>query len=350
MKVIAAPRSLTGPELAAAAKELVRLFTASEVARVCGTGAGNVGRWVHGNVTPRADSSQRLEIWHHAMTILRENHPDDGLVNWFYLGADDVKIEWEFRRSPLGLLSEYETEFVGPVIIRGATVARDRYQRLGRTPHHVAERFAAGEITREQLVQQLGCWNYLQEGAPPEWDIIPGALPSSFATVTAAHAENLIDDSVLREVLEIVQEERPRPAFVDVIHPAPQASNEEQLPAPNDPPADDLALLFLSLIAEGVSDHPELLPHQEPGQLGQVRSSRARLIPDEALSLAQEVAAARGISFTATAQAVGAALSDRELIATDAAGNRQVGRRLGGRVRRVWELPADALGLPQQAD
>lgn len=68
--------------------------------------------------------------------------------------------------------------------------------QLGRNAYEVAQRFAAGEITREQMLEALTRWPYRPSTPPPveEWNITPApAAAGSFeAAVGRAYDDGLL--------------------------------------------------------------------------------------------------------------------------------------------------------------
>lgn len=70
----------------------------------------------------------------------------------------------------------------------------------GATPYEIAQRFDAGELTREQTIDELGRWAY-RPGSPSDgydWSTID---LGEFAEVERAHTEHLLDDATYEEIL-----------------------------------------------------------------------------------------------------------------------------------------------------
>lgn len=70
----------------------------------------------------------------------------------------------------------------------------------GATAYEIAQRFDAGELSREQVVDELGRWDY-RPGSPSDgydWSTFD---PGEFAEVERAHTEHLIDDATYDEIL-----------------------------------------------------------------------------------------------------------------------------------------------------
>ncbi|MGP5254298.1 hypothetical protein [Brachybacterium alimentarium] len=73
----------------------------------------------------------------------------------------------------------------------------------GAGPYEICQRYSLGQLTREQLIEELVRWEY----APipePEWleDIVPSPGPGSWREVQKAHREGLIDDGTYDEVAD----------------------------------------------------------------------------------------------------------------------------------------------------
>ncbi|QHC71663.1 hypothetical protein [Rathayibacter sp. VKM Ac-2801] len=71
----------------------------------------------------------------------------------------------------------------------------------GGTPYEIAQRFAAGELTREQAVDELGRWRY-RPGSPSDgfdWTTLD---PGGFEEVRRALSDGLLDDAMYDEILD----------------------------------------------------------------------------------------------------------------------------------------------------
>lgn len=70
----------------------------------------------------------------------------------------------------------------------------------GASPYEVAQRYAAGELSREQLVDELARWPYrpVDPGDGVDWN---SYVPSDFADVTRALSHGLIDDETYCAIL-----------------------------------------------------------------------------------------------------------------------------------------------------
>jgi hypothetical protein len=71
----------------------------------------------------------------------------------------------------------------------------------GASPYEIAERYSAGEITREQLVEELVRWEYRPARATDGLDWMTGDSGEFSETVGRALDEGLIDDATYDEVL-----------------------------------------------------------------------------------------------------------------------------------------------------
>lgn len=95
-----------------------------------------------------------------------------------------------------------------PQVSRWATKGRTLLKRvespqLGRTPYHVAERFSRGEISREQVLQALTTWSYLDNETTTEGlhEDLLNYVPGSFDDVQAALLDDLIDEEIYSAAL-----------------------------------------------------------------------------------------------------------------------------------------------------
>lgn len=95
--------------------------------------------------------------------------------------------------------------------------ARGRKQQapdgqLACTAYEVAQRYAAGEITREQMLQALIGWDYVPgEPAPAnDWYGMPNDPPGSFEETTArAYRDGLISAQDYDEILDALADPEP---------------------------------------------------------------------------------------------------------------------------------------------
>ncbi|KJY44121.1 hypothetical protein VR41_00115 [Streptomyces sp. NRRL B-1568] len=76
--------------------------------------------------------------------------------------------------------------------------------RLGRSPEHVAYRYAAGEISREELIEALATWPYVPSQPISEglWDDYASFTPGSFDEVQRAANLSYIDDDTFEEIVQ----------------------------------------------------------------------------------------------------------------------------------------------------
>lgn len=76
--------------------------------------------------------------------------------------------------------------------------------RAGRSPLHVAMRYAAGEIDRDVLVEDLVTWPYVRAGALTDGlhdDAAAQTVPGSFDEVHDALVQGFLDDDAYDEIL-----------------------------------------------------------------------------------------------------------------------------------------------------
>ncbi|KJY44119.1 hypothetical protein VR41_00100 [Streptomyces sp. NRRL B-1568] len=76
--------------------------------------------------------------------------------------------------------------------------------RLGRSPEHVINRYAAGEISREELIETLATWPYVPAQPISEglWDDYASFTPGSFDEVENAANLAYIDDDTYEVILQ----------------------------------------------------------------------------------------------------------------------------------------------------
>jgi hypothetical protein len=72
----------------------------------------------------------------------------------------------------------------------------------GATPKEICERYAAGEISREQLVEELGRFPYAPRSETDGYDWLPLDPPGSFAEVEQASFRGLIGTDEYDAILE----------------------------------------------------------------------------------------------------------------------------------------------------
>ncbi|AZZ56388.1 helix-turn-helix domain-containing protein [Rathayibacter iranicus] len=70
----------------------------------------------------------------------------------------------------------------------------------GATPYEIAQRFDAGELTREQTIDELGRWSY-RPGLPSDGYDWSTADAGEFEDVERAHTDHLIDGAMYEEIL-----------------------------------------------------------------------------------------------------------------------------------------------------
>lgn len=70
-----------------------------------------------------------------------------------------------------------------------------------KTPYEVAQSFAAGEISRKQLVNELSGREYTAFMKTDGYDSVIVDPPGSFSDVTKAFTDGLIDASIYNEII-----------------------------------------------------------------------------------------------------------------------------------------------------
>ena len=92
---------------------------------------------------------------------------------------------------------------------KAETVPPARPGFSGATPYEVCQRYAVGEISREQLVDELTRWKYV---IPPKveydyFDDLREEPPGSFNDVLLARNAGLIDDDIYGRLLDVFAED-----------------------------------------------------------------------------------------------------------------------------------------------
>jgi hypothetical protein len=72
----------------------------------------------------------------------------------------------------------------------------------GASPYEVAQRYAAGLLTRDQLIDELSRWRYRPQDRTDGWDDLVLTVPGSFDDVITAARHGLIDDEAYDAVLD----------------------------------------------------------------------------------------------------------------------------------------------------
>jgi hypothetical protein len=79
--------------------------------------------------------------------------------------------------------------------------------KLPDDAYAVAERYAAGELSRERMLELLIAWPYVADPGTPGWNEISVLPKGSFAaTVGEAHADGLISGDDYEEILQALVE------------------------------------------------------------------------------------------------------------------------------------------------
>jgi hypothetical protein len=72
----------------------------------------------------------------------------------------------------------------------------------GATPYEIAQRYAAGELTKTQLIDELTRWEYPDSMVTDGYDSLLIDVPGSFDDVERALQDKLIDGETYDEILE----------------------------------------------------------------------------------------------------------------------------------------------------
>lgn len=76
----------------------------------------------------------------------------------------------------------------------------------GASPYEIAQRFDADLISREELVDELSRWHYTPDSHTDGYDSLLVDQPGSFAEVTKAFTNGLIDAATYDEIIDRAEE------------------------------------------------------------------------------------------------------------------------------------------------
>ena len=106
----------------------------------------------------------------------------------------------ETTQTQLARLIGISQPSVNSALKSAAAVPDVRPGFSGATTYEIAQRYDAGEVTREQTIDELGRWSY-RPGSPSDgYDWTP-ADAGEFADVRRAFSEHLIDAEMYDEIL-----------------------------------------------------------------------------------------------------------------------------------------------------
>jgi transcriptional regulator with XRE-family HTH domain len=77
----------------------------------------------------------------------------------------------------------------------------------GATPYEIAQRYSVGELSREQLIEELSRWEYAPGQVTNGYDDLLFDVPGSFDDVVRALNDGLIDDDTYEIILMADAEE-----------------------------------------------------------------------------------------------------------------------------------------------
>ena len=92
-----------------------------------------------------------------------------------------------------------------------STTPKPREGFSGASPREIAQRFAAGELTEAQAIDELGRWPYREIGHPDEHDGLWEPGEGTWLDVELAHSDELITDEVY-EGAQLLRHSRRDPA------------------------------------------------------------------------------------------------------------------------------------------
>lgn len=93
---------------------------------------------------------------------------------------------------------------IGDLVAEAEALTPVPVGRVGRGPKHIAQRYAAGEIDRTTVIQELSDWPYVQVGAVTVGlhdDGAPVSVPGSFDEVHDALTEGSLDADTYETIL-----------------------------------------------------------------------------------------------------------------------------------------------------
>jgi transcriptional regulator with XRE-family HTH domain len=114
-----------------------------------------------------------------------------GLAEATALGVTQSEIARELRLTQPTISSSLKTARVTPQVREGFH---------GASPYEIAERYAAGEITRDQLVDELTRWSYAPSASGDGVDWLTYEAGEWNEQVVPALDEGLIDDATYTEI------------------------------------------------------------------------------------------------------------------------------------------------------
>lgn len=91
---------------------------------------------------------------------------------------------------------------VNKALKAAAKVPDVRENFSGATPYEIAQRYAAGQIDRDQLVDELGRWQYARTPATDGVDWLADEPEGTFEEVGRALDEGLIDEDTYTAILD----------------------------------------------------------------------------------------------------------------------------------------------------
>ena len=91
---------------------------------------------------------------------------------------------------------------VNKALKAAAKVPEVREGFSGGSPYEIVQRFAAGQIGREQLVDELGRWEYARTSATDGVDWLADEPVGTFEEVGRALDEGLIDEDTYTAILD----------------------------------------------------------------------------------------------------------------------------------------------------
>jgi hypothetical protein len=118
--------------------------------------------------------------------VLSKDHSQRELAKWLGIAQPSINAVLQRAKKNLALVPEGFS---------------------GASPYEICQRYAADEITRVQLVDQLTRWQYVPGNSTDGYDDLIVDPPGTFREVEAAYRHGLIDGDLYDEVFDAVADD-----------------------------------------------------------------------------------------------------------------------------------------------
>jgi len=114
------------------------------------------------------------------------------------LRAADLKVTQDVLSASLGISQPALSK-----MLRAADrTPQPRAGFTGADPYEIAQRYAVGELTRAQVLDELSRWDYAPGADRMDgYDSLVVSVPGSFDDVSRAYDEGLLDQDLYEEIL-----------------------------------------------------------------------------------------------------------------------------------------------------